>query len=155
MQGMWHGTVNHHTTSADTAKECKHKNDSSMHHCANCDEKGHPACARECPTLAMEWNKKNARTPIAGYKYFPKSNPTTWKRTLNNQQVTQSWKRQEGYNQQWDSGFRQQNKEQWNIVDCRNTNRACPSQSQHRNIQSTLNSSLQPTQTGSQPAPSS
>ena len=140
----------HHRT-----QECEHKNDPSKHRCANCDEEGHPAYARDCPTLEMERDKKNARTPTAGYKYFPTSDPTTWEKTAESQNITRHQDRQAGYNQQLDSGFRQQEEGQWNIVDRRNTNGARPSQSQRRNIQTTLDNNVRPTQQGSQAAPSS
>ena len=140
---------------AHPTTDCATKDNPSQHRCANCDEEGHPAYARDCPTLEMERDKKNARTPTAGYKYFPTSDPTTWEKTAESQNITRHQDRQAGYNQQLDSGFRQQEEGQWNIVDRRNTNGARPSQSQRRNIQTTLDNNVRPTQQGSQAAPPS
>ncbi|KAJ7187279.1 hypothetical protein C8R46DRAFT_827697, partial [Mycena filopes] len=46
--------------------------------CANCQVQGHAASDRNCPQFLRAQERRRARDPMAGYRYFPTDDPRTW-----------------------------------------------------------------------------
>jgi hypothetical protein len=66
----------HHHTSACTIT------DTTKFTCSNCTgetAKGHSTADRECPKFKAEKEKHQSRTPENKYKYYPTSNPDSWR----------------------------------------------------------------------------
>ncbi|KAJ7146969.1 hypothetical protein C8R44DRAFT_593486, partial [Mycena epipterygia] len=52
--------------------------DSGPFRCSNCKVEGHGAVDRQCPVFQREQQRRKARDPTAGYRYFPTADPKTW-----------------------------------------------------------------------------
>ncbi|KAJ7470792.1 hypothetical protein FB451DRAFT_1037477, partial [Mycena latifolia] len=46
--------------------------------CANCQVSGHGAVDRQCPAFQKEQQRRRAKDPTTGYRYFPTADPRTW-----------------------------------------------------------------------------
>ncbi|KAJ7506322.1 hypothetical protein B0H11DRAFT_2219650 [Mycena galericulata] len=52
--------------------------DTGVFGCSNCGVDGHGAVDRQCPVFQREQQRRKAKDPTAGYRYFPTEDPRTW-----------------------------------------------------------------------------
>lgn len=61
-----------------TTQECPVADDTDEHKCTNCDEAGHGAANRDCPTYARKREELQKRNSELLYKFFPTADSATW-----------------------------------------------------------------------------
>ncbi|KAG2064527.1 hypothetical protein BDR04DRAFT_936911, partial [Suillus decipiens] len=70
----------------DTCRTCREHHctntceikDPIQYQCINCNEKGHTAWSRECPTFVQKWEAHRRRHDKARYIFFPTEDLLTW-----------------------------------------------------------------------------
>ncbi|KAG2108630.1 uncharacterized protein F5147DRAFT_635631 [Suillus discolor] len=58
--------------------------DQNQYCCKNCEEEGHAAWSRNCPTFTSKWENHKKRNEDAKYRFYLTEDPLTWE-TLTNQ----------------------------------------------------------------------